>query len=513
MAQPVVLIVLDGWGVTPKQAGNPIMETPTPFIDLLTKHYPYTTLNASGNDVGLPHNQSGNSEAGHTTIGAGRRVEQDSYVISRSISNGTFFQNPAFVGAYEHTRHNSSNLHIMGILSGMQSPHMDPDHLLALFVFIRQNKFKKVYVHLFTDGRDSYYYSGIERIQQLKKLCGKNVEIVTIIGRLYLDRKKNWTRTRNAYEALTCGKGNKVRDLEKGVTSAYTQGQTDEFISPLILSDTKGKARGRIEDDDAVIFFNLRSDRARQLTKIFIQKDFERRNNTTFGEGRHLHNLYFVAMTDFGPDLPGLVTAFPSQKTIDTLPFVLKAKRQLYIAESEKYAHMTYFFNGGFGKPVAGEGRLFFKSPHTDSYARTPGMRVPDISQAVCTALPKKDFIAANFASPDMIGHTGNPIAAGQAIAIVDHQLEKIAHAVDRLHGTLVITADHGNIEEIIDASSHNIDTRHSHYPVPFYIYGDTFKGKKFKKFRKRTLADVAPTLISIMKMKQPNVMTGRSLI
>ena len=514
MAKPVVLIILDGWGVAPKeQIGNPIVITPTPFLDSLTEAYPYTTLIASGNAVGLPHNQSGNSEAGHTNIGAGRRVEQDSYIISRAISNSTFFQNPAFIGAYEHTKHYNSSLHLMGIISGMQSPHMDPDHLLALIVYVYKKKFKKVYMHLFTDGRDSYYYSGKDRIQRLEKICKNKIAIVTVMGRLYLDRKKQWRRTQEAYEALVDGKGKKAKELLQGIENAYTHGTTDEFISPLIKTDAKGSPLGRIKDKDAVVFFNLRSDRARQLTKMFVQKDFSKRNNTDIKVRTQLKDLYFVAMTDFGPDLPGVVTAFPSVKVLDTLPFALKGKRQLYIAESEKYAHITYFFNGGYGKPVAGEERLFFKSPHTDSYARTPAMRVPDIAQEICKALPKKDFIAANFASPDMIGHTGNAMAAGQAVAIVDHQLSKIAKAVDAHAGTLVITADHGNIEEIIDTRSRNVDTRHSHFPVPFYVYGKRFKGKKCKAVEKATLADVAPTILSLMGKKQPDTMTGRSLV
>lgn len=513
MARPVVLIILDGWGVAPKLRGNPIVSTPTPFLDSVEKGYPHTILNASGEAVGLPHDQSGNSEAGHSNIGAGRRVEQDSYVISRSISNGTFFQNPAFLGAYEHTKQFNSNLHIMGIISGMQSPHMDPDHLLALLTYARKKKFKKIYLHLFTDGRDSYYYSGKDRVQKIMDEYGKDVEVVTIMGRLYLDRKKNWLRTAEAYDALTDGGAKPVRNIINGIHSAYEHGQTDEFISPMVKVDAQGELIGRISKNDAVIFFNLRSDRARQLTKIFVQKDFIARNQAPIKHHRHLHNLYFVAMTDFGPDLAGVVTAFPAHKLSETLPFALTGLRQLYLAESEKYAHMTYFLNGGYGEPVDGEERRFFQSPHTDSYARTPAMRVPDIAQAICNALPNKDFIAANFASPDMIGHTGNAMACAQAISIVDHQLEKVAKAIDKHKGILVITADHGNIEEIVSAKTGKVDTKHSHFPVPLYIYGKGYAGKKMKNVKDAALSDVAPTIISLVNKKQPKLMTGRPLI
>ena len=519
MAKPIVLIILDGWGAAPKMPGNPIEGTPTPFIDMLDKSYPHTTLKTSGDAVGLPHEQSGNSEAGHINIGAGRTVEQESLIISKSISNGTFFQNPAFLGAAEHVKHYGSDLHLMGILSGMQSPHMDPDHLLALITFARLQKIKNVYLHLFTDGRDSYHYSGKDRLAALIERHSKDMKVATVMGRLYLDRKKNWLRTKEAYDALVEGVGKKCTDPLDAIHSAYTHGKTDEFISPSIVVDKNNNPIGRIKDKDAVIFFNLRSDRARQLTKVFVQKDFVSRNQKTssykinFKEPRHLKNLFFVAMTDFGPDLRGVVTAYPSRPITDTLPFVLRGKKQLYLAESEKYAHMTYFFNGGYSEPVANEERVFLQSPHTDSYARTPAMRVPDITQAICRALPKYDFIAANFASPDMVGHTGDAIAAGQAISIIDHQLNKIAKEVDKVGGTLVISADHGNIEEIIDVKSNKVDTRHSHFPVPFYVYGAKYKRKQCKRFKDAALSDVAPTIIKMFNMKQPKSMSGRSLI
>lgn len=510
---PVVLIILDGWGEAPVKKGNPLFSASIPFWKYLKKNFPSTTLLASGTAVGLPVGQAGNSEAGHINLGAGRVVDQDSVIISKSISSGTFFKNPAFVGAFQHVKRRKSNLHLIGLLSGHQSPHMDPDHLLALITLLEKLGLPKLWLHLFTDGRDSFYYRGIDFLERLLKNHGSYVEIVTVIGRLYLDRKKNWQRTKSAYDAMVLGKGLKFTDAREAITKGYARGETDEFISPSVIVDKAGRPKGLIQDNDAVIFFNLRSDRARQLTKVFVQKDYEKRNAKSFRRAKVLKNLYFVAMTDFGPDLEGVITACPSMDVKETLPFCLRDFTQLYIAEGEKFSHMTYFFNGGYSHPIDDEIREMIPSPSVDSYKQTPAMRVPDISRRIIESLDSYNFIAANFASPDMIGHTGDAEAAKKAVHIIDENLAKIAKSLDAKNGTLIITADHGNIEEMIDKRTNEVNTQHANNPVPFIIYGKTFRGRHLRRVDGAKLADVAPTILKLFDVVPSSLMTGRNLL
>lgn len=513
MNTPLALVILDGWGQAPAGSGNPISLASTPFWDVLINDYPSTTLFASGGAVGLPKGQCGNSEAGHMNLGAGRVVEQDSVIISKDIVRGSFFRNPSFLGAVERVKKNRSSLHCIGLLSGYQSPHMDPNHLEALILFAEKQGLKNVFLHLFTDGRDSYHYAGLEFLEKLIKEREKFVHVVTMMGRLYLDRKKNWKRSKAAWEAMVLGRGLKFKSAREAITQAYQRRQTDEFITPSVIVDQKGKPRGLIKDSDAVIFFNLRSDRARQLTKVFVQKDFTKKNPGSFKLAKVFSNLYFVAMTDFGPDLSKVITAYPSITIKETLPYCLSKLRQLYIAESEKYAHVTYFFNGGLAKPVAGEARESLPSPHVDSYASTPAMRVPDLTKKIISKLSSYDFICTNFSSPDMIGHTGDITAAIQAVQIVDDNLQKLAISLLKHNGTLIVTGDHGNIEEMIDKHTGEINTQHSFYPVSFIVFGKKFKGKKLKKISENKLADVAPSILDILNIKKPDSMTGRSLL
>ena len=509
----VVLVILDGWGEAPPSAGNPIIKKNLPFWKIATTLYPHTKLRASGDDVGLTHGQAGNSEAGHLNLGAGRIVDQDAMVISKSIANGTFIKNSAFQGALKHIKKTGGKLHFMGIVSGEKSPHMDPDHLTALFAFARTAGIKKVWFHAFTDGRDSYYKSGITFIRNIEKRFSPIVKIATITGRLYLDRKKHWERTTLAYDAMVRGKGIAVRSASLAVTEAYARGETDEFVLPSVIVDSSGKPQGLISGGDAVIFYNLRSDRARQLAKIFVQKDFEKMNPGAPKREKILKNLYFVAMTDFGPDLSGITTAFSSRNVKNSLPFCLAKKRQLYIAESEKYAHMTYFFNGGYANAVAGEDRKVIQSPSVDSYRETPGMRVSEITDIILKKINKYDFIGVNFASPDMIGHTGDIPAAKKAVKIVDENLTRIQQAVFSLNGTLLITADHGNVEEMLEKSSLRVDTSHSTNLVPFIALAKRFKGKYLKEYTDARLADVATTILNLMEMQIPDEMTGKNLL
>ncbi len=513
--KPNVLIVIDGLGIANDQPDNPVEMANTPTFKLLWEKYYHTSLAAAGEDVGLMPNQDGNSEAGHMNIGAGRVVGQDVSLINHSIADGTFFKNSAFIAAISHVQKNNSNLHLMGLLSDRHSGHVNPKHLEALLTLIRQHNLKNnVYLHLFTDGRDTPKHAGLGFLRTLEEQLQPHERIATIMGRVLLDRKKNWLKTKVAYEALTMGIGKIVSKPEKAIREAYACGETDEFISPTIISLDNDPSYGRINDNDAIIFYNLRSDRARQLTKPFVQVEFETKNKDSFTRKKLLKNLVFVAMTDFGPDLDHVLTAYPSADISGTLPNALRNLKQLYIAEGEKYAHITYFFNGGHDRPVAGEDRIFVPSPNVDSYDQTPEMSANKITEIVIDNIKQNqyDFYAINFANPDMIGHTGNLGAAIKAIECVDKNIGLILQEVIARDGLLFITADHGNVEEIINVQTGEIDTEHSSNPVPFFI-ATNHQIYPTHKLPNGRLADVAPTILSAMNIPKTREMTGKNLL
>lgn len=507
--RPLVLVILDGWGEAPADPGNAVTAAKLPHLTAWRSEYPWTTLAASGTAVGLNPDQDGNSEAGHMNIGAGRKVLQEDVRISSSLSDGTFFRNPAFAAAIRHVRKHNSSLHLMGMLGSNESAHADPDHLLGLLMLAQQARLQKVWLHLFTDGRDSPRFYAREALERFLPHFG-DARVATIMGRLYaMDRNKNWTRTEQAYEAIVSAHGQyHVKHTLEAISQAYNRGESDEFVSPTVVNGYTG-----MEDSDAVIFFNLRSDRARQLAKTFVQPDFERRNASTkpFTRKRPVHPM-FVAMTDFGPDLGDSITAYPSIELQNTLPIALKDLRQLYVAESEKYAHVTYFFNGGYADPVAGEERQMVPSAIEKDFSKIPGMNTAGVTKLVCQALANKthDVIVANFANPDMVGHTGNFEAGKQAMVVADRCVGEIAAAVTKANGTLLITGDHGNIEEMINVKTHEIDTEHSTNPVMFLVMDGTIKTIKLRSGG--SLADVAPTILSILGREIPSEMTGRSL-
>ena len=514
---PFVLLIMDGWGIAPKSKANAIELAKKPHFDYLWKHYPHTELRAAGKDVGLPPDQEGNSEAGHMNIGAGRVVDQDSVAISKAINTGKFFKNPAFTAAHTHIKKNKSNLHIMGMLADDQSGHADPDHLLALLSWARMKKIKNVYLHLFTDGRDSRPHASLKLIEALMRQL-KNQEsgghrsgewIATITGRYYaMDRKKEWSRTEKAYDAMLLGKGLKAKSPQEAITQSYNRGETDEFIPPYVI-ERAGKPIATIDDGDAIIFFNLRSDRARQMSKPFVQPEFNKLNPKSFKRKKILKNVVFVAMTDFGPDLDSILTAFPSADIINTLPAVLKNIKQLYIAENEKYAHITYFFNGGYADPVDDEDRVLISSPAVPSYDKTPAMSTYKITERVIKSLSRYQFIAINFAIPDMVGHTGNMKATTKSVEAVDACVGKLYHHISKLHGTLVITSDHGNAERKLDVATGEMYTEHTVNPVPFIL----IESKKTpRRLRRGRLCDVAPTIIKLLKIPKPKEMTGKAL-
>lgn len=512
---PLVLVILDGYGIAPPGPGNAITLAHKPHFDQLMKEFPSTQLAASGTEVGLLPHQDGNSEAGHLNIGAGRVVKQDLVIVTEAIRNGTFMKNPAFEAAAQQVIEKKSSVHLMGLLSDEQSAHVQPEHIRALLKFFRSHHVGPVFLHLFTDGRDTPQYAGVTFLKNLLLELQPHERIATIAGRFWaMDRKKEWARTERAYGAITCGQGLRAESAEKAVTDAYGRGESDEFIQPTVMT-AHGKPVGLITEGDAVVFFNARSDRSRQLSKAFIQSNFNELNPGAFVRCKTVKDLKFVALTDFGPDLGEILTAFPSPDLEATLPQVLKGFRQLYIAESDKYAHMTFFFNGGFASPVGGEHRILVRSPQVPSYDLAPGMASDEITAVVEQNLMNDvyDVIGINFANPDMVGHTGNLKATIKGIEVVDECIGRLAAAVKKRSGIMVITADHGNAEEVIDLAGGIPDTEHSGNPVPFLLCDWRSRMPHMPLREGGALADVAPTILDVLRIKKPEAMTGKSLI
>lgn len=508
---PIVLAILDGWGIAPPSRGNAVTSATTPILNRWATQYPHTAIAASGPAVGLDWNQDGNSEAGHMNLGAGRIVAQDDMRVSQAISDGTFFRNPAFLAAINHVQKHRSTMHLVGMLGNAQSAHANPDHLVALLMLLQNSRIRNVRLHLFTDGRDSPRFYAREILSRLEPHLG-DARVATIMGRYYgMDRNKTWVRTEAAYNALVQGQASYHADeAVQAVIQAYNRGESDEFIMPTTIAGYEG-----MQDHDAIIHFNLRSDRARQLSKALVQTDFEARNAMThcFQRKKVIKNLTFVAMTEFGPDLDSILTAYPAVQLLNTLPFVMADRRQLYIAESEKYAHVTYFFNGGYADPVAHEDRVMVSSPNVPFYDQTPAMSTAQMTDRVLLSLEHNlhDFIVMNYANLDMVAHTGNLKAAQEAMAAADACLAKLEQAVLARQGLLLVTADHGNIEEMINLQTGEVDTEHSTNLVPFYIVSARWPTMSFRSGG--ALGDVAPTILTLAQHAIPREMTGRSLV
>jgi len=515
---PVVLLILDGWGLAKPSKANAIEQAKKPNFDYCWNNYPHTKLKASGKYVGLPPDQFGNSEAGHMNMGAGRIVVDDSVLISHEINSGKFFKNPAFESVHKHIQKNNSDLHLMGMLSNGQSAHADPDHILALLSWSRRKKIKNVYLHLFTDGRDSPPHAALKLTEAImrglknKEIKGKRSGewIATVIGRYYaMDRKKDWKKTEAAYNAMVLGKGVYAKSPQAAITQSYNRGETDEFIQPYVIK-RNGKPIATIKDKDAVIFFNLRSDRARQLAKPFVQDNFNTlQNPNAFKRKKVLKDITFVALTDFGPDLGPIITAYPSEDLSGTLPMVLGISDHLYMAEKEKFAHVTYFFNGGYSDPVAGEDRIMIPSVNVKSYDKKPEMSVFKITNHLLKHLSNYEFICVNFANPDMVGHTGNIKACVKAIEACDECLGMVKKAVLAKKGTLIITADHGNAEKMLDLDTGEMYTEHTDNPVPFIVVGPDKNNIKLKNGK---LGDIAPTILKMLNIKKVKEMKGKYL-
>ena len=483
------------------------------------KKYPHTQLEASGLSVGLFKGQEGNSEAGHLNIGAGRVVKQDALYVSEAIKDGRFFKNTAMHEALHHVKKYKTSVHIMGLLSNRNSAHSCPEHLYALLDLMYSEGISRVYLHLFTDGRDSGQHDAEMHLKKLLPHFHGTEKIATVMGRLFaMDRNKNWHRTKMAYEALVLGKGRKAKSVEEALAQAYNRGESDEFIAPTVIMDGH-KPIATIKNNDAIFFFNLRSDRARQITKSFVQPQFEIENPESFTRTRKLKNTRFVALTDFGPDLPHLLTAFPSRDVPNSLVMTLCPRRQLYVAESEKFAHVTYFLNGGYAQHFCDERWVKIASDRVKDFEVDPEMKAAGIAAYVEKAIKSAeyDFVAINFANADMVGHTGNFKATEQALAATDVALARVVAATLALRGSVVITADHGNAEEMLDPVTGAIDTEHSTNPVPFIIIAPPARLKAWrisphKQLHKGKLADVAPTILKMMEIAKPKEMTGRPL-
>nr|Q46D52.1 RecName: Full=2,3-bisphosphoglycerate-independent phosphoglycerate mutase 1; Short=BPG-independent PGAM 1; Short=Phosphoglyceromutase 1; Short=iPGM 1 [Methanosarcina barkeri str. Fusaro] len=507
--KPLMLIILDGWGYREAREGNAILAARTPNLDHLIEEYPWCFLEASGEAVGLPEGQMGNSEVGHLNIGAGRIVYQDLTRINFSIRKGDFFKNPAFLGAISNAKANDSSLHLMGLVS-YGGVHSYMAHIHALIKLAQQEGVKKVYIHAFLDGRDVPPKAALKDIEELDAFCKENgnAKIATISGRYYaMDRDKRWDRTKLAYDALTMGVAPyKTPDAETAVSEAYKRGETDEFVKPTVITDSEGKPEAVIKDNDSIIFFNFRPDRARQLTWAFVNKDFE-----NFPREKH-PKVYYVCMAQYDETLD-LPIAFPPEELENVLGEVLSKQglAQLRIAETEKYAHVTFFLNGGQEKCYEGEDRCLIPSPKIATYDLKPEMSAYEVTEEVIGRIRsgKYDVIVLNFANMDMVGHTGIFEAAVKAVEAVDSCVGKIATVLKEVGGVAIITADHGNAEQMENPTTEEPHTAHTSNPVKCIYFGnDEVKGLKNGK-----LCDLAPTLLELLKIRKPEEMTGESLI
>ena len=508
-----ILIILDGWGVAPKNKGNAIELAKKPFFNNLIKKYPNTLLNATGLAVGLSENERSGSEAGHTNIGSGRIIKQDSQIVREDIESGKFFKNSELLKTINYALRKKSDLHFIGLLSELDSPHSDPEHLYALLKLAKTKKIKQVYLHLFTDGRDTYKKRALIFLEDLnKKIAEIGIgKIATIGGRYYgMDRVKHWDRMQRAYDAMVLGEGAKSKSVEEVIENSYKQGLSDEFVVPTVIVDKNNKPISKIKDNDAIIHFNIRGDRARQFMKLFVLDDVIEYENRSHS----LKNIFACALVDLGPDLP-IKVAYPSQAISNTLPFVLKNLKQLYIAEDEKYPHITYFLNGGYKDPIRGEDREQIASQNVFSYDQKPEMSSEDITNVIISNIEYSvyDFIAVNYANADMVGHTGNLKATITAVEFLDKCLKRVIEKVVESGGTAVVTADHGNADEMINLKTGEIMTMHSKNPVPFIVAREKCKKGICKLRSNGVLGNVSPTLLEILDIEKPKDMVLGSLL
>ncbi len=506
---PLVLVILDGWGLTEKEEGNAIALAKKPNMDSLFKNYPSTVLKSSGEDVGLPDGQMGNSEVGHLNLGAGRVVFQELTRISRSIRDGSFYNNDVLLNALDWVKEKGTALHLMGLLSD-GGVHSHIKHLYALLELARHQGVKNVFVHAFLDGRDVPPKNAMEYIRELEEKINKMAygSIATVMGRYYaMDRDRRWERTEKAYRAMVLGEGFKANSAAEALIQGYAREETDEFIKPTVVLNQKGKPVAQVKNNDAVVFYNFRPDRARQITRAFVDENF-----TGFERPKNRPGVHFVCMTQYDKTIDAPV-AFKPQVLVNTLGEVLSDHnlKQLRLAETEKYAHVTFFFNGGVEQPNPGEERVLIPSPKVATYDLQPEMSAYEVTEAFQKQLEKEKFhvIIMNFANPDMVGHTGVMEAAVRAVEVVDDCIGKLVQPVLQKGGTVIITADHGNAEAMQDESGEP-HTAHTTDPVPFILVGLERINTRLRPGR---LEDVAPTMLQLLGIPQPEEMTGRTLI
>ena len=504
-----LLIILDGWGIGDKGKDDVISQTATPYIDNLMASYPHSQLQASGEYVGLPDGQMGNSETGHLNIGAGRVVYQDLVKINRACADNSILENPEIKAAYSYAKASGKNLHLMGLTS-TGGVHSSLDHLLKLLDIAKEYNIFNCYVHCFMDGRDTDPYSGkgfIADVQRHMDETGAG-SIASVIGRYYaMDRDKHWDRIKLAYDLLADGKGREVDDMVEGVQSCYDSHteehkNTDEFMEPLV----NGNIDGRIREGDVVIFFNFRSDRAKELTTVLTQQDMPEQGMTTIA------NLQYYCMTPYDDSFTGVHVIFPKDNLDNTLGEYISSKglKQLHIAETEKYAHVTSFINGGREEPFPGEERILVNSPAVATYDLRPEMSAIEVKDKLVEALKtnKYDWVVVNFANADMVGHTGVYTAIESAVKVIDDCLNEVVETAKKMGYETIITADHGNADHALNDDG-TPNTAHSTNPVPFIYVTENGKAT----VRDGVLADVAPSILHIMGLAQPEEMTGRSLL
>ncbi len=503
MAKKALLMILDGWGIGKHDKGDVIFNTPTPYLDLLNATSPHSQLMACGEDVGLPAGQMGNSEVGHLNIGAGRIVYQDLVKINKACQTGDILKNKEIVNAYSYAQKTGKKLHIMGLTS-TGGVHSSLDHMFKLLEIGKEYGLKNVFVHCFMDGRDTDPKSGKGFIADVEKVCKDNgASIASIIGRFYaMDRDKRWNRVKEAYDLLVEGKGKQATDMVKAMEESYADGVTDEFIKAINNSTVDGT----IQEGDVIIFINFRNDRARELTQVLTQQDMPE-------EGMHtIKNLQYYCMTPYDADFKGVHILFPKENVQDTLGEYLSrlGKKQLHTAETEKYAHVTFFFNGGREEPFENEDRILVPSPKVATYDLKPEMSALEVKEKLIGAINTQeyDFIVVNFANGDMVGHTGVYHAIAKAVWAIDNCVKEVIEAAKVNDYEAIIIADHGNADHAINEDG-TPNTAHSLNPVPF-IYVTSNNSATVKDGR---LADVAPSILHIMGLEQPADMTGEDLI
>jgi len=505
MDKKVILMILDGWGKSPDPKVSAIEQANTPFIDSLYSKYPNATLLTDGMNVGLPQGQMGNSEVGHMNLGAGRIVYQDLAKINKAVNENTLKDEKVLVDAFTYAEKNSKNVHFLGLISN-GGVHSHIDHLKAMISALEGSGLGNGYVHAFTDGRDVDPKSGKVFLEDLIDFCSdKNTKVASVIGRYYaMDRDKRWERVKLAYDVMVNGKGEKATHIPEAIQKSYDKGITDEFIKPLIALDEEGQPIAKIQEGDVVVFFNFRTDRGRELTQVLSQEDFH-------GQNMHKLNLHYVTMTNYDDSFKGIKVIYDKENIKDTLGEVLARndKKQIRIAETEKYPHVTFFFNGGREEPFNGEKRILCPSPKVATYDLQPEMSAYDIRDAIIPELKigEADFVCLNFANPDMVGHTGVMKAAIKACETVDECAKDVITAgLENGYSTIII-ADHGNCDTMVNPDG-SPNTAHTTNPVPLILVDE-----EIREINGGVLGDIAPTILHLLGIEQPESMTQKSLL